>query len=132
MPCKHAELMIIYAKQAAEMDEPWKFCGSGDRQKVDGIDLAVISHSRIIGNTAKIPKTININGHEVPDPMREKPKCDSYYWCIDPDRKNGVSKHVWEDDSADNCRLSKGLCHLTSENCIAHARALFSFSEIKE
>jgi len=28
MPCKHAELMMIYAnKQAAEMDDQWKLWG---------------------------------------------------------------------------------------------------------
>ena len=131
MPCKHAELMRIYAKQAAEMDEPWELWEW--KMNVDKHWKKLFIHPVWDKHTEyrQIPKTIRIGKTDVPEPMRVKPKCDSYYWCIDPDRKNGVSKHVWEDDSADNCRLSKGLCHLTSENCIAHAKALFSFTEVE-
>lgn len=75
-------------------------------------------------------KTININGFEVPEPVRFvievgtvyyipiitadiiMPKC--YYWC---------------NNEQDNCYLVKGLVHLTPESALLHAKALLSFTQ---
>lgn len=75
-------------------------------------------------------KTININGFEVPEPVRFvievgtayyipiittdiiMPKC--YYWC---------------NNEQDNSYLVKGLVHLTPESALLHAKALLSFTQ---
>lgn len=76
-----------------------------------------------------IPKTLLINGHDVPEPMREKPEIGTEYWYVDAKLDNGASSFYWDNGRIDNLLLSHGICHLTRDNCIAHAKALFSFSE---
>ena len=78
------------------------------------------------------PKTININGIEVPEPMREMPpEGTSVYWPgFGPDSGD---THT---ESADvGCYpamlpdlLRKGLLHLTKEAATIHANALLSFT----
>jgi len=129
MPCKHAELMMIYAKQEAEMDEPWKLWECKDEA---GTPVCLAGHPSWNSRYSyrQIPKTININGHEVPEPMREKPEIGTKYWYVDIDELYQWT--TWQDDEYDNLLLSRGLCHATEEAAIAHAKALFSFTEIKE
>lgn len=78
------------------------------------------------------PKVININGIEVPEPMREMPpEGTSVYWPgFGPDSGD---THT---ESADvGCYpamlpylLRKGLLHLTKEAATIHAKALLSFT----
>lgn len=78
------------------------------------------------------PKVININGIEVPEPMREMPpEGTSVYWPgFGPDSGD---THT---ESADvGCYpamlpylLRKGLLHLTEEAAAIHAKALLSFT----
>ena len=78
------------------------------------------------------PKVININGIEVPEPMREMPpEGTSVYWPgFGPDSGD---THT---ESADvGCYpamlpylLRKGLLHLTKEAATIHANALLSFT----
>ena len=129
MPCKHAELMLIYAGQAAEMDEPWKFW----ELRSPGLKwITCTKHPewRKENEYRQITNTIKINGHEVPEPMREKPEIGSKYWYVDIDELRQWT--TWQDDEYDNNRFKNGVCHATKEAAISHAKALFSFSEIKE
>lgn len=69
------------------------------------------------------PKTIKINGYEVPEPVRTAPdKGTTYYFPI-----INYSCNRWDDDSYDNNCLKAGLIHLTKEAAIQHAKALLSF-----
>jgi hypothetical protein len=82
------------------------------------------------------PKTININGHEVPEPVRE-PLCsgDKYYLVdvtYELDFCDELTPWEWDGDEADKRWLSCGLIHLTKEAAEAHAKALLSFTKIKE
>ena len=77
------------------------------------------------------PKTININGFEVPEPAREAlNRCDKYFIAdpVIPDYQRG---YIWWGDSADQTFLRRGIIHLTKEAAIQHARALLSFTEVK-
>ena len=128
MSCKHADLMMIYAGQAAEMDEPWKLW----ELRSPGFKWITCNKHpewRKENEYRQIPKTISINGFEVPEPMREKPEIGDHYWCIDPSEDELCDLMCWDGDSYDMNRFKNGLCHLTRDNCIAHAKALFSFSE---
>lgn len=76
------------------------------------------------------PETININGHEVPAPLREAPAVGVEYWLGDPTMTNHTERpQTWLDDTQDIIWLARGLCHSTKEAAQAHARALLSFTE---
>ena len=128
MPCKHADKMMIYAKQAAEMDEPWKLW----QVFTLGRWFKLEQHPEWDDENEyrQIPKTININGHEVPEPMREKPEMYSTYYFIRLDVKGGYLRDVWANEVTDNRRLEAGICQATESGIIAHAKALFSFTEV--
>lgn len=78
------------------------------------------------------PKTININGIEVPEPAREPLKEEQQYWFvyIDASRSQGQSR--WDDDPIDYTRLDMGIIHLTKEAAETHAKALLSFTKVND
>lgn len=130
MACKHADLMMIYAKQAAEMDEPWTLwewfeTGYGWDKCTQHPQWKNCNEYRLK------PKTIRIGNYDVPEPMREKPEIGTHYYAVNFACSDGVIMDIWHNKSADNQRLEYGVCHSTRENCIIHAKALFSFSEVK-
>lgn len=129
MPCKHADKMMIYAKQAAEMDEPFRLW----RLREHKMNPWFYPNCHFVFNDyfeyELIPKTININGHEVPEPMREKPEVGTHYFFVYASERF-YDRQSWTNDDCDNFRLINGLCHTTKEAAIAHAKALFSFTEV--
>lgn len=75
------------------------------------------------------PKTININGFEVPEPLREKPERDTdYYVPTISDFNSFINEYTWEGDHIDNKFFSKGFIHLTEDAAELHAKALLSFT----
>lgn len=77
-----------------------------------------------------VPTTININGYEVPEPLRTAPRLGNQYYIA----STGVdtpSRYEWLDDDVDYLYLAKGILHLTKEAAILHAKALISFTEAK-
>ena len=74
------------------------------------------------------PKVININGIEVPEPMRETPKDDVSFWLADPTNQTGVCEFKWHPCSTHKGWLEAGLCHPTKEAATIHANALLSFT----
>ncbi len=128
MPCKHAALALIYAKQMAEMDEPWKLWQIVD-DKGRKFGLLTHPHWDETENYQQIPKTIQIGIHAVPEPMREKPENGACYWAVSAGNEDSVATYEWRDDTCDSRFLANGVCHFTKEAAIAHAKALFSFSE---
>jgi hypothetical protein len=75
------------------------------------------------------PKTININGFEVPEPVREKLDNGDRYWV------SGAASSfetAWADDDRDNNYLNLGLIHLTKEAAELHREALLSFTKKKD
>ena len=77
------------------------------------------------------PKTININGFEVPEPVREPLPVGSEYFVADPSVSTYYIRYVWLDDRTDQTFLKRGIMHLTKEAAIQHAKALLSFTEVK-
>ena len=74
------------------------------------------------------PKTININGIEVPEPMREEPEQGAQIWVADPMNSAGVCEFNWHLCPTHKGWLEAGLCHLTQEAAAIHAKALLSFT----
>jgi hypothetical protein len=80
-PHKHAALMAEYAKDAAETETPWERWGY--RDKSGFLQMSLFKHPewRIDFSYHRKPRTISINGHEVPEPMRVAPEIGDIYFC---------------------------------------------------
>lgn len=131
MPCKHADLMLIYAKQAAVMNEPWKLWEC--KMNVNHWEKLFI-HPVWDEHTEyrQIPKTIRIGNYDVPEPMREKPEIRTNYWVVNltnPD--DGVYGLIWSNLKTEQAWLNSGICHLTLEAATLHSKALISLSEVR-
>jgi hypothetical protein len=70
------------------------------------------------------PRTIIVNGFEVPEPMRERPRDGDTYFCPHASSIDMYGFADWEECAVDLVRLKRGLCHSTKEAAIAHAKAM--------
>ena len=120
--------MMAYAQDAMETDKPWErweFC-----TKINPDWPTLRSHpswSTDVGYRRK-PRTIKINGHEVPEPVTHVLPYKSVYYVIDISYLDMCGKSTWENDEIDLHRLNHGLIHLDKDAAIAHAKALTSFT----
>lgn len=127
MKHRHAENMMLYAQDAMETDRPWErweFSLEGKEWK----DL--ISQPRWCDDYEyrRKPRTININGHEVPEPVRSLLNIDDEYYVVRPDRECHFHRGTWDNSQAEHIWLRLGLIHLKLEAAIKHAEALLSFT----
>lgn len=101
-------------------------------QAVDGRGaLQLIADGLPPHRIRSVPRTININGHEVPEPVRKPIEGRSYY--IPQICSNQLAdRFLWSDHEMWLGYLSRGLVHFTHEAAEAHAKALLSFTEVKE
>lgn len=74
------------------------------------------------------PKTININGFEVPEPVREPLKHDEDYWLVNLDDESGFMFSKWRNNKTENFWLLKGMIHRSEVAAVLHAKALWSFT----
>jgi hypothetical protein len=130
----HAEKILAYAQDAMETDKPW------ERWEYLAIEC-YHEWQQCEGHPAWIAKndyrrkarTININGFEVPEPVREPlGESDAYYYVSFESlfTDNGASESRWyEAAGVSRLRLDKGIIHLTREAAELHAKALLSFTE---
>ena len=123
----HAAAMAEYAKDAIETDMPWErwevsMTESGDeyRNLLGHPDWVVTRKYR------RKPKTILINGHEVPEPHRTPLKDGEVYWALTLFSR--ATSLRWKDDDFDNSYLENGFVHLTKEAAEKHFNALKSFT----
>ena len=74
------------------------------------------------------PNFIDINGHQVPEPVREPLECRTDYFIADI---SGIFTPMarWRGNPDDLARLSKGIIHMTEEAADAHIAALLSFTQ---
>ena len=72
------------------------------------------------------PKVININGYEVPEPVREPLADETIYWLVDI--CSSPVSYRWSRHEADYRCLEAGLIHLTKEAAELHRTALLSFT----
>jgi hypothetical protein len=73
------------------------------------------------------PKTININGIDVPEPVREALEEGTLYWLVADNF--GDNPYRWGDYDTDGKFLTNGWIHLTKEAAETHHRALVSFTK---
>ena len=127
-PHKHAQLMLQYAQDAAETDKPWErweYRYQDEKWKDSDGPLHFYSDFQY----RRKPRTININGFEVPEPMREKPELNTQYFSVTVGVTENAKIAYWDDREIDNKLLNLGICHLTREAAEIHAKALLSFTK---
>ena len=128
----YAENMALYAQDAMETDKPWE---RWQFRVLDGdpwVDCTVSISWGLDLQYRRKPRTITINGYEVPEPVREPLAMRQKYFfpCISNDGL--VDWFHWGGYPIDNRLLGRGLIHLTEEAACAHAEALLSFTKKEE
>lgn len=78
---------------------------------------------------SEVKKTININGFEVPEPLREAPEEGTRCFTCAIWHEDTFNVMIWTGGLYDVRCLKRGLLHLTKEAAILHAKALLSFTE---
>ena len=129
-PHPHAASMLLYAQDAAETDKPWErwLCmHKKDAIWRDGFEEHPTWHEDF--EYRRKPKTITVNGIEVPEPIREEPKMGEEFFFVDLSVSTLTLHFLWENDAYDRDWLKKGLIHSTKEAAIAHAKALLAPSQ---
>ncbi|MFA5166768.1 MAG: hypothetical protein WC449_05785 [Candidatus Paceibacterota bacterium] len=124
----HAELMALYAQDAMETDKPWK---RWEHKRFQDNEWSKLLQNPVwleLFEYRRKPKTININGYEVPEPLRVKPECESIYYVASTSSKRLETLIIWNNDEQDNEWLNNGLIHLTKEAAKLHVDALLSFT----
>ena len=127
-PHPHAASMLLYAQDAAETDKPW------ERWEFKGCDAGFnkcLKHPEWNDHFEyrRKPKTITVNGIEVPEPIREAPKVGEKFFFVDLSVSTLTTHFSWENDAFDRDWLNKGLLHFTKEAAIAHAKAMLAPSQ---
>ena len=121
----HAAAMAEYAKDALETVKPWeRWEFSCQKQEYKTLWDHPTWHEK--NKYRRKPKTILINGHEVPEPHRTPLKDGEEYWALSLIR--GATSAHWQDDGIDNHYLKNGFIHLTKEAAEKHFNALKSFT----
>ena len=128
MKHKHADLMLLYAQDAMESEKPWEKW----EMRCNGYDFWIrcIAHPEweIHTQYRRKIKTININGFDVPEPVRKPLAYNDYYYVCDL-RGNYQNSIRWTDDCYDFEWLNLGVIHLTLEAAELHRQALLSFTK---
>lgn len=120
----HAELIMKYAEIAQYDAEPWKHFEY--YAAVGWVECSpLMSFNETVEYRLK-PQTININGFEVPEPLRSVPAYGTSYFIIDlPD----VEGMTWTNVPDEYAWLKAGIIHLTREAAEKHLEALLSFTK---
>ena len=125
----HAALMLEYAKDAAETETPWKqwrFKRLNNQNWTFCSSSPTWSSSYEYERMPTPPKTININGIEVPEPVREPLNFGDEYVALD--LICVIDDIEWFGDDWDMENLHLGIIHLTKEAAEIHRKALLSFT----
>ena len=119
---KHAALMLQYAKDWAETDEPWK-------------RWEVISHRNewwaLCGHPywhekqeyRRKPRTLTY-AVTMPAPLMEAPKVGEVYYVVALYAEGFYMEHEWSGCETDRRFLKRGMCFTTKEDAIAAAKAM--------
>lgn len=123
----HAEIMREYAEVALTNPEPW----TEFEQSSGGEVWYLMQEVSSFDNTyyRRKPKTIEINGYQVPKPLKETPEVGTNYWLVLLYLGEASMVHTWEGYEAELLWLERGLLHLTKEAATLHAKALLGFTE---
>ena len=122
----HADNCALYAEDAAECSEPWL---RWQYRSIGGMWVDADGPFPFLPNVVyrRKPRTIRINGFEVPEPVREPLEKGQWYWLAENTRSTPVA-YQWSNDKADYQWLDAGLLHMTEEAAQIHIDAMLSFT----
>jgi hypothetical protein len=125
----HAELMALYAQDAMETDKPW------ERWEFKSPDLDVWNSFKMCRPTwepiyeyRRKPRTIRIGEYDVPEPVREAPDIEQFYFHVEFLADDGIHGHYWKGTVHDYRLLERGLVHIDPKAAEIHSKALISLS----
>lgn len=127
MPHKHHKEMRQYAEDATILDEPWEIWEYKDHTWHNCKDHP---HWHDSLEYRRKQKFININGYEVPEPVRTPLKNNEKYYHVNLYYEHGFLSETWTGNDFDMWLLKRGVIHLTEENAKIHSDALISFTRI--
>ncbi len=121
--------MAQYAQDAMETPTPWERWEMSGAGKFWLTCFATPTWDNELDYRRK-PRTININGFDVLEPVREPLEYGQEYYIptIAADLRV-ASLFTWYDNDHDFRWLEKGIVHLTKEAAELHAKALLSFTQ---
>ena len=129
--------MALYAQDAMETERPWERWEY--RYSENEKWIPIIEHPQW-GNGSchpewndyteyrRKPTTININEHEVPEPVRTPLEKGTMYYIPIIHWAAKYDEYMWDEDYIDEYFLKRGLIHLSEEAASKHAEALLSFT----
>ena len=125
---KHAKLMIEYAKDAMENEEPWKLWEMQAIKNGKWIGLANHPTWRNNNSYRRKQKYIDINGFQVPEPERNELNIGEIYYLASIGSGSAL-QHEWNNDNKDLRWLKSGLLHKESDSAKTHVNAVLSFTK---
>lgn len=75
------------------------------------------------------PRTIRVNGVEVPAPEKDAPALGARYYLVEIDSEKYFAELEWAGTTSENTWLERGLVYLTKEDAIARAKAMLLTQE---
>ena len=119
---KHAALMLQYAQDWAETDEPWKRWEVTSHRN-EWVALFGHPYWREESEYRRKPRTLTY-AVTIPEPLREVPGVGEVYYVAAPTLGAFCSWNKWNGDSLDLRWLERGLCFATEEDATAAAKAM--------
>ena len=123
----HAELMAQYAEDAMKTPKPWLLWEFKDFAEYSWSECYRSPGWCEFNNYRRKPKFININGYNVPEPLREEPAMCAKYFVVNTS-DNIPQELTWNGYTNEKQKLKQGILHLTKENAQIHLDALLSFT----
>ena len=123
---KHAALMLQYAQDWAETDEPWKRWEVASSSDNWG---ALCSHPywNEEYEYRRKPRTLTYTV-TIPEPLRGAPEvAGTIVYIPTPLDKELASVYCWYGSPQDERLLNRGLCFATKEDAVAAAKAMMPF-----
>ena len=120
---KHADLMLLYAKDAAETDKPWERWEI--RRGKSWCDLTENPTWIEYKEYRRKPQVIRVGRHEFPKPISNAPlNGTDYFFVMSENSCFKVNAGTWVNSKLDNMRIGSSRLHLTREAAQAHADVL--------
>lgn len=124
----HAAIMAEYAEVAKTNPKPWEefeWCRDGREWTTMFSGDAFMTYNQY----RRKPRTININGFEVPIPLSGRQKIGSVYWMPVLGCEFAICKMEYRGQKHDDDYVASGIAHSTKEAAELHAKALLSFTK---
>jgi len=123
----HASLMAEYAEVAKTNDKPWEEFEFKSKVSGEWVKIPEFYSFDSGFEYRRKPRTININGFEVPEPLRVAPEVGETYFSVAM-RSASAYEYMWLGDDTDLKEFKLGMVHKTREAAELHAKALLTYS----